>query len=636
MVRKLLGAATLAAVLLGGVVSAIPAKAADTCGNHRVAFGSTDVGDPGRGDDDNATADVVKKFDVGVISYEALPSGGVTKVTDAIIFENYPATDLAGGKLVVTLSNAEFANPAQLRLVYDNGTAEQELSPSGYSANKVEFDIPTDALSIEGIIQADQGEKIEFKIPGTLKVGDKVTINITGLKNNETVENGCIQQSIMIVENQFAAKIFTNDNVPKVDDEPLAVTLDGVTKLYDDGTNPKPTLTVAYNPCTPTVCNVQQQQTGDCCEYECPDCELICNTEPGGGGGGNAGPGLGNCVLPAPCNGDAGDEFCGLQIFQTADFGERDEGLCNPREDEFCKSLDFKPIVSIDSLAESTVKLELRGNFAGVSSVEFVGANGKTWTATIDEKNGVAYATVSGREFFEENNRDTNGAIEFSFRITVDGETQLSPRTFTADAEISGGELTHPVTLNWGKVMTWGLGFSNALAFKVPYVYLTDGVSSMVRLENTGNTAPVALFVSDPEGGWKLVKVLPVKKGEEVVITRHKHFAENEWKQGGLEDWIKDAFKDESQKLDIIFNNRKGRLALMAIVSRDPCDQGTCDPKYQKLADTAKEIQNCLLGGSVDACYHAVNMNLYSSQQVGTDVRFIPVEVLKEIPKDLH
>ena len=553
MVRKLLGVTTVAALMLGSSSAALAAPNLQTnlCSQHGVAFGEVNTSANG------TERDVDVKYDIGIISYQALSSSGVTKILDAIVFpDGYPVT---GDKVIISLENAEFANPTKVRLVYDNGTDEILLAPTTATSNKVEFELPNDVERIEGLVEEGVEDKISFKIPGTLKPKDRVKINVTQLQGTSTVTNGCIVQDLMIVEDQFIA-----DSDPIVDNEKLAVAENGVTKLYDDEiSETNSTTTVSYNPCL--------TRWPHDCEHECPSCDLICNEQ-----------NQGNCVLPSPCN---TFPVCGLGIFQAADFVNGQ--VFDPNCDE---SPVVKPIISVSSLAESTVKLTLKGNFNGITSVTFYGSNGQTLCSATPE-NGEASCTVSGRNLFDATNKEWNGAVSFTFSVTVDGKTQLSPRQFSASAEISGGELAHPVYLNWDNVMTWGLDLAhgNALAFKVPYVRTDNYMTSAIRIENVGGDAPVAIYVTDPAGGWKLVKVLALKAGEEKIITG-----------SDLVDWAKDKGID-------LLESKSGRFGILAIASRDP---------------NAK----------------ALDLNVYSAQQVkGTNnVRFVPVEVLSSVPNDLH
>ena len=597
MVRKLLGVATAAVLLLGGT----SAQAATTCPAPVIHFGTG-----------------TNAYDLGVISYQALSSSGVTKVLPELDLSGVNATE--GDTLTIVLNNAEFANPDKVVLEVTNGTDTATVSPSTVTSNKLEFTINSGlsgTVTLVALYDDDTNRTLSFKIPGTLKPGDKAVINITTRdQNGQTRDNGCVSQEIMVVKNQFTVA----SNVELVDDEPLAVTANGVTSLYDDGKEYEgPVTTVRYNPAVMRACSTGGSTT---CTPECPTCELVCNSVTS-----QTSTILGNCVLPATCanvsnvdpntlevlgeipadlaealaKGEASlddlnsyqEEANYLQFFQTADF-------TNGIQNIICDGaiVKVKPILSVATLSESTVNLTLKGNFEGIKSVTFYGANGKELcTATPDVKNGVATCSVSGRQVFDATNKLDDNSVGFTFAITTDGKSQLSPRKFDLSTEITGGELAHPVSLNWGTVMTWGFGRNSTLAFKVPYIRTDNYISSAIRIENAGNAAPVAVFVTDPEGGWKLVKVIDMKAGEEKIITGST-----------LAEWAKEAGID-------LEASKSGRFGVLAVVSMNPC-----------------------ASAGTDGCCHALNFNLYSAQQViGTDnVRFVPVEVLQQIPTDLH
>ena len=563
MVRKLLGVATAAVLLLGGT----SAQAATTCPAPVIHFGTG-----------------TNAYDLGVISYQALSSSGVTKVLPELDLSGVNATE--GDTLTIMLDNAEFANPDNVVLEVTNGTDTATISPSTVTSNKLEFTINSGlsgTVTLVALYDDNNNKTISFKIPGTLQPGDKVTINVTTLdQNGNTKNNGCVSQEIMVVENQFVV----NPNVDPEDDEPLAVTENGVNALYDDGKEYKgPIFTVFYNPGVGPVCSANTVSTSTTCDSECPACQLVCNAVTTTSTTTTV---LGNCVLPGTC--DNGQFETPLQIFQAKDFSGNATCASN--------SAIIKPILSVATLSESTVNLTLKGNFEGVKSVTFYGANGKELcTATPDVENGVATCSVSGREVFDATNRLADGSVGLTFAITVDGTSQLSPRKFALSAEISGGELAHPVALDWGTVMTWGFGRNSTLAFRVPYMRADNYISSALRIENTGEAAPVALFVTDPAGGWKFIKVIDMKAGEEKIISG-----------ANVVQWAKDAGIDLEASKD-------GRFGVLAVVSLDPCATS-----------------------GIGGCCNALNFNLYSAQQViGTDnVRFVPVEVLSELPSDLH
>ena len=611
MIRKLLGLASAAVVSLAAMNTS---QAAVPCNGYHLTFGSVTI------DSSTGEETITPNFQLGVVSYEALTASGATLTLDELVFpEGYPS----GGNLdnaailSINLSNATFANPDKIKLAVEtedgNGKYYIEyFSPKNSTDNKVDFDLNDIRTAVQnesrtlvgiiGLVDDTTNNKISLQIPGTLKAGDKVTINTTLLdSNNQAITGGCISQNIFVVDNQFTAKLpadTNNPSQPAIDVEPLAVIDDGVTELYDD-TSVLPTTTVFYNPfsvpqnanCSNSNPNVIQ------CSSECPSCILVCNSS-------NAqAPVHGVCVLPNPCNAKPVSPPGGaLEIFEKADFGVQNVEQC-PDD-----TVISKPVLTVNSLAESTVTLTLKGNFEGVNSVDFytydftTGQRKLLCTANIDQENGVATCSVSGRTLFDSNHKDpNNGAIDVTFSLSVDGKTQLTPRTFEASAEISGGQLSHPVDLNWGTVMRWGFGFNTGntatLAFKVPYMRVDNYMSSAIRIENAGKATPIAIFVTDPNGGWKFIKVLSLKSGQEIIIPGTE-----------IVNWAKDAGIDLMKSAD-------GRFSILAVATASPCS-----------------------GALTDGCCHTLDLNIYSAQQViGTNsVRYVPVEILNNIPSDLH
>jgi len=207
MLRKLLGAATVALVLSGSALASV-AKSNCPCA---ISSG-------------NVTACIE------AVSYQALPASGVNVKNDAFYFQQ-PITLPKNATITIELKNATFVNPSSIVLVVDDGNQTEKVAPDTTSASKLTFTMTKDARLVE-LTEVDGSgnstNKLELNLPGTLKPGDRVELVLTSVdQDGNHIQGGCVRQDIMIVDNQYVAF-----NKRGADEEPLAVTLKGLTKLF--------------------------------------------------------------------------------------------------------------------------------------------------------------------------------------------------------------------------------------------------------------------------------------------------------------------------------------------------------------------------------------------------------------------
>jgi len=579
MIRKALGVATAALILSLGA-GQLSAEAACL-----IDFGNKDV-----------------KY----VAYEAIPSAGREVDAKFVSFSSdYPKlyedskkdSEVAISTMTITLENATFKNYENVALIanahYVNKDNEKDtddeiivIKPYQSSPERLDFKfeevnkfikdkktitkkkdgkdttynlteisiVKLTELKTDGTTPAD---KLTIWLPGTVKAGDKAQIVITGI-NKENEHVGCVKKDFLVVENQYVAK------KPGVDEEGLAVVIEddkaGVLKVYDDEISDQPLNYALYNPC------ITPGSTGPCCEHTDIECTAFCSNQVEE-----------VCADPGYCDNKTscicstkGKGMDGLRILQGKDMEDA--------------------VIKVTSLANSNVTLSLKGDMKGVTKVEFVAPNYKTYKYDVlcsaTPENGVASCTVSGSTLFQNShvNPDTK-SIDVSFKVYVDGKTQLAPQAFYASAEISGGQLYKAAKLDWGKVMVWGQSEKSPVSFKVPYVRTDSLITTAIRVENTGDDTPLILYVSDPKGGWKFIKAIAVGAGQEVII-----------KGTDIVKWAKDVGLD-------LMAEKEGRFGVLGIT-------GTSSK----------------------------NLNIYVAQQVigTTNVRFVPVELVSETPDNLH
>jgi len=566
MIRKVLGLATAAAL---AVVVAPQAHA--TC-------------------NDNCT---LKDTSTYVTAYEVLPTSGHT-IPVSIKFSFPDNTTLHGGsKTSVSLTVATFADPANTVLVADDNGTMVVVKYSGAAANKIDFEYsegyvflydtanetigdPYNATQIDAAqfvplyitelsgtnVPPEDEAKVNVNIPGNVTPGTVAKLSIINIdpKSKNSDHIGCAVKPLIIVQNQFIAQS------PGVDEEGLAVVFKndkaGIFEVIDDEISEEPSMEALYNPRGGTTTT-----TGSSCPSTDACCEDICAVTVSEEGG---------CTLPGFCGSTKDIKY--LAIFQHPDFNTYDVAL------------------NATTLATSKVTLTLKSDsgMTGVSKVEFLRGLDNETLCSGEPNNGTFSCTVDGNELFVPENKDSNanGAIYVKFKVYVDGSTQLKPETFYATAELFGGEIVRTATLDWGKVMTWGQTEGYApVSFKIPYVRVDEAMTTAIRLENTSNKdLPVALYVSDPEGGWKFLEGINLAKGEERIITG-------------------------AEILEIAANNgidltatKNGRFSVLGITNT------TNDTDLKS------------------------NLSVYVSQQIiGTNnVRFVPVDVICGVPEDLH
>jgi len=648
MIRRVLGVATAALVLSLGV-GQVGAHADQPCGEGTciITFDNT----PG----------------YQYVSYEALPSTGVNVNEKYVLFsddEDECAGDFTkvppNSTMTITVKNSTFKNYGNVGLfaeaLFVNKDDETDkvrkgvvIKPSQTASNRLDFKFsegnvfdaatgdevafefvdegdPTDPnddktyvlqnFTIEKLTELDTdghtaADNLWMQIPGTLQVGDRAQIVITTVdKEGNHLPNGCVRKDFIIVENQYTAK------KPGIDEEGLAVIIEndkaGVLKVYDDEISDQPLDYALYNPCTPPACNGKGKVApSECCEHLDGTCSLFCNKETVEEGGGEtttaevcADPGYCNEKTSCVCS-EA--QIDGLRILQTKDMENA--------------------VVKVTSLADSNVTLTLTGDMRGVTKVEFVAPNYQTGNydtlCSATPENGVASCSVNGRTLFQDFYKNPQtGSIDVSFKVYVDGKTQLAPQSFYASAEISGGQLYKAAKLDWGEVMTWGQGAKAPAFFKVPYVRSDSLIATAIRVENTGDDTPLILYVSDPNGGWKFIKAIAVGAGQEIII-----------KGTDIVNWAKDAGLD-------LMAEKQGRFAVLGITGMSPCESASCTTgcKLNLGAHAPEEF----IQGSCPAIEGAIdkfkNLNIYVAQQVigTTNVRFVPVELIPGTPDNLH
>ena len=598
MIRKALGVATAALILSLG---------AGQLGAHAACLVTFD------------------NSDVQYVSYEALPSSGVNANEKYVKFSSDFAPIPVNSTMTIKLENATFKNYSNIAL-FANATINGSnstvvIKPSQTAPERLDFKFSqgnvfyadngteVDVSDVEGNFTIEQLTELDtnghsaannlwLQIPGTLQVGDKAQIIITTVdKDGKHLQNGCVKKDFIIVENQYTAK------KPKVDEEGLAVVIEddkaGVLKVYDDEISDQPLDYALYNPCSPIACGDHAPGTSTtCCEHIGGGCELFCNKETVEVSGGEVTT-TEVCADPGYCTDSAcvcsKENIDGLRILQNKDMKNA--------------------IVKVTSLADSTVTLSLKGNMRGVTKVEFVAPNYETkkydTLCSATPENGVATCTVNGRTLFQNFYKNPQtGSIDVSFKVYVDGKTQLAPQSFYASAEISGGQLYKAAKLDWGKVMTWGQGAKAPAFFKVPYVRSDSLIATAIRIENTGDDTPLILYVSDPNGGWKFIKAIAVSAGQEVII-----------KGTDIVNWAKDAGLD-------LMAEKQGRFAVLGITGMSPCESVSCT--------TGSDENSCpAIEGAIN---NFKNLNIYVAQQVigTTNVRFVPVELVPGTPDNLH
>jgi len=637
MIRKVLGVATAALVLSLGA-------------GHLDAHAKVDC-----------VIKIDKVRDYQVYSYQALSPSGSDIDESYVEFSNstngngYPKLDV-NATMIVSFKNATLKNPGSIALfgTYEDGnsTTKVVVKPVEASADKVSFKFieghvfssengtqihltNNGTFTVEKLTELkdngyEEGNNLWLHIPGDLKIGDKAEIIITAVKENgEHYKNGCVRKEFLVIDTEYVAA------KPGIDMERLAIVADedkaGILMLYDDDNKgaEAPQDHVLYDPCDTYHCvksalgsdvslPPHSDTTAVC--YSNPvtgGCTLFCNESSGGssgsggsgGSGGSSGSGGVSCAIPDFC-----DEFAcwknepgALRIFRNPNMEERS-------------------VLPPTPLTDTTVTLTLKGDMIGVSKVEFLApvynADGSVSSyeslCTATPENGVASCQVSGNTLFQEKHRNPGtGSIDVTFKVYVDGETQLVPESFAASAEISGGQFYHPADLDWSTVMTWGEGLKSPAYFKVPYMRTDSLMTSAIRIENTSkDETPLALYVSDPNGGWKFVKAVLIPAGQEVII-----------KGSQLVDWAKKVGLD-------LKADKSGRFSVVGITTLAPCDYeltrfGWKDADHREPVGT-KALEN--------AIEQFKNLSIYVSQQViGTsNVRFVPVELIPGTPADLH
>jgi len=622
MIRKALKALTLGAMLAATAMTS--SSYADVALNPKEF--STDCDCSVLGFDDGKT--------LHIFMYEA----GIQQISDDPIdfaptyanLDQGPSTALVEGTMAIRTTNFNFASPQNMVLLVNAKVAGTDYTlvfkPSAAASNSLDFKLEPryvigyidadkktiktdlDVTAIDeisafvGLRQTDAGTTQILPLMDvamvTLKPGLKGNINITLVdKDGNHVYNGCVKADIYAVMNEYVARS------AGVDNEPLAVAEVGgkwgIVKLYDEGREGEPVNIVLYKRICDELyaCQHPITATEQCPNPPSGDCSLFCNAPTPTAQPLPTAPNV-SCINPDACDDNSscenGDR---LAIFESIE----SEGAC------------YKVVTKVESLAQTTVKLTLSGeSFNGVKRVTFkapiyddvgkiVGYD-KLCDARIED--GEASCPVSGEYLFVQKHKNPRtGSVDVTFEIEVDGKTPLSPRDFYASAELSGGFVKYPAVLDWGKVMTWGKAdqsFRSVAIFKAPYVRSDSSVTTGIRLENSGSSQlTIALYVSDPAGGWKYVDVVNLNPGEEKVLSGAQ-----------IETLAK-----EKAGLDLA-TVKNGRFAILGIANMSPCTQNTALGSFCAFKD----------------------LNIYVSQQdVGTgSFRYIPVEVLYEVPENLH